>query len=146
MPVFKLLLSRGGSFGRALNWAVEAAAQDAHAVAFRTSRGEVESADAARLRFERRMAMIRYLVEELKVDVNGLDKPDAGSQTLGTPLHDAVLIVDADGGALQDELIAYLLSRGADASIKNHWKKDVMDAAPAQVKPKLQRLIADSGR
>ena len=62
-----------------------------------------------------RMAMVKYLVDELGLDVNAMDCEGQWPNHWGTPLCYACR--GDDGG----EVVRFLLDRGADPSIKDCW-------------------------
>lgn len=63
-----------------------------------------------------RMAMVEYLVDDLKLDVNALDTEEKLPGHWGTPLCYAAHNVR--GG---EEVVRFLLERGADARIRDCW-------------------------
>lgn len=99
VEVFKLLQSLGAQLGpRTLHYGVSAAAfhNDDECQAIR-------------------MAMVKYLVDELGLDVNTMDCEGQWPNHWGTPLCYACR--GDDGG----EVVRFLLDRGADPSIKDCW-------------------------
>ncbi|TKA29533.1 hypothetical protein B0A50_03546 [Salinomyces thailandicus] len=105
LEVFKLLQSCGAPFGgRELHFAVMTASGG--------------SATA--------MENVRYLVEEVGIDVNTLDVPSESisANRKGTPLAYAH---QADPEGL--EVVRYLLERGADPHIQNNHGRSAMDYA-----------------
>lgn len=99
VDIFRLLRSRGAQLGpRTLHRAVGAAAGS--------------SDDNERLPV--RMAMVKYLVDELGLDVNAMDTEGTKPNHWGTPLCYAAQV--AHGG---EEVVRFLLDRGADPAIKD---------------------------
>ncbi|KAI9665482.1 MAG: hypothetical protein M1831_001624 [Alyxoria varia] len=81
---------------------------------------------------ERAMAMIKFLVEDIGIDINSCRKPvvehptSLGHAIMGTPLHFAIKI-----GPGAHQLITYLTAHGADPSRKDCCGKSVFERAPA---------------
>ncbi|KAL8819391.1 MAG: hypothetical protein Q9191_007745, partial [Dirinaria sp. TL-2023a] len=106
VAILKLVLEHGAELGRrTLHRAVEGAASSSS--------------------LERRgpkMELVRFLVEELKVDINLMDVPDGEQRPnhWGTPMAYAVPVRQgtADQGAT---VVEYLLKNGADPRIKDCW-------------------------
>lgn len=99
VDVFKLLRSLGAQLGpRTLHRAASAAAHH--------SDDEHQAI---------RMAMVKYLVDELGLDVNAMDCEGKWPNHWGTPLCYACR---CDNGG---EVVRFLLDRGADPSIKDCW-------------------------
>ena len=101
VSTFSLLHSRAAQLGpRTLHRAVGSAA--------------ASSDDSERLII--RMAMVKYLVDDLGLDVNALDTESQVPNHWGTPLCYAARVYR--GG---EEVVRFLLDRGADPSIKDCW-------------------------
>lgn len=99
LRTFKLLQDRGAKMGeRTLHMAVGSAA---------TSSGE-----DTRIRME----VVKYLVEELGIDVNQMDAEEKVPDRWGTPLCYAAKGYPHDGGEVVTQ---YLLAKGADLYIKD---------------------------
>lgn len=101
IDTFKLLRARGAQPGR------------------RTLHRAVESAAAAGRdppRGPPRMAMVKYLVDEVGLDVNGLDTDEKLPNHWGTPLCYAIQILGD-----MEEVVTFLLDRGADPWIEDCW-------------------------
>ena len=99
VEIFKLLQSRGAQLGpRTLHYAASAAASHHD--------GEFQAI---------RMAMVKYLVDGLGLDVNAMDCEGQWPNHWGTPLCYACR---GDDGR---EVVRFLLDRGADPSIKDCW-------------------------
>ena len=128
LKTWKLLRSRGAQMGRKmLHCAAEHAA--------------LASGDAERLSVH--MEMVKFLVEELKLDVNAIDTEWPVQP--GTPLVYAAS-APADG----TEVVQYLLERGADPTIKGHLDSDALSYAEGrknvQVAEMLRKWIEQHGR
>ncbi|KAG7005185.1 hypothetical protein G7Y79_00021g050520 [Physcia stellaris] len=106
LDTFQLLQQRGAQLTRrVLHRAVEAAA-------YGGGEGGGE-----------RMALVKYLVEELGCDVNALDV-EPGKQFpnhWGTPMGYAVHVSHGGGPGRGREVVGFLLEKGADPTIKDCW-------------------------
>ncbi|PSS20716.1 hypothetical protein M430DRAFT_34902 [Amorphotheca resinae ATCC 22711] len=99
VPIFTLLHSRGAQLGP------------------RTLHCAVASASSSSLEcLPTRMAMVEYLVDNLGLDVNALDTDGQLPNHWGTPLCYAAKYQRGS-----KEVVRFLLSRGADPSIKDCW-------------------------
>lgn len=115
VSAFKLLMKNGAKLGRrTLHRAVEGASSGA----------------------PERMDMVRFLVEEMGCDVNGMDMPEDKrySAHYGTPLNYAA----HKGGAV--EVVMYLLEKGANPEIKDCWGFDAFTYARSGGKSVLEVL------
>lgn len=105
MDILKLLLEHGAVLGRrTLHRAVESAAY-----ASPESRAQ-------------KMEMVRFLVDEQGVAINGMDTPEGEQRPnhWGVPIAYAVPATSGEGDE-GVEVVRYLLGRGADPSIKDCW-------------------------
>ncbi|KAL8722597.1 MAG: hypothetical protein Q9225_000953 [Loekoesia sp. 1 TL-2023] len=114
VSIFKLLQQHGAEMprthGRLLHRAVQAAA----AWSSRTPK-----------EYAPKMEMVRFLVEELGVDVNKLDTEEQWAGHHGTPLNYAVQGGrEIAGGGKGEEVVRYLLDKGADPRIKDAYGTD----------------------
>jgi hypothetical protein len=101
VPIFKLLLSKGAPLeGRILHVAAG-------------NVGSRPGTDPDRGRFKVRMEMVRYLVEEVGLDVNELDSEESMGNFWGTPL-----CYSAKNPFDEAEVVKFLLEKGADPYIK----------------------------
>ena len=128
VKTWKLLRSRGAQMGRKmLHRAAEHAA--------------LSSGDAERLSIH--MEMVKFLVEELKLDVNALDTEWPVQP--GTPL---VYAANASGGGT--EIVHYLLERGADPTIKDCYGMGALHYVEThkngQVAEMLRKWVEQHGR
>ena len=121
VPTFTLLHSHGAQIGpRTLHRAVSSAAGC--------------SRDSEN--FLLRMAMVKYLVDDLGLDVNALDTEGRLPNHWGTPLSYAINA----GGDGTEVVVRFLLDRGADPSIKDRW--GLIDALGlADKKPHIAALL-----
>lgn len=118
LATFKMLRAKGAPLPtRALHLAVEAAAVGHNGADDK----EKDSAEQRRSRaaYEDRMALVRYLVDELRLDVNALDwvpgdKGFSGGGSDGSPMSYVVAHYDPKLTRRQRELVWFLLDRGAD--------------------------------
>lgn len=119
---FKLLCDLGAQSGR------------------RTLHGAVAAAvDCNPAEYDARMAMVRFLIEERGLDVNGLDaETDEIQNQWGTPLNYSVQMQKGD----RPEVLRYLLERGADPGVKDRYQG--IDAwALAKGKPLLNSALEE---
>ncbi len=125
VATFNLLRSRGAQLGRrTLHCAVRGAAR---------SRDEPEQRLA-------RMAMVKYLVDEVGLDVNALDTDSRMPNFWGTPLCYAVIT-----GSDSEEVIRFLLARGADPLIKNCWGfHNALNMAESSKNHRLMELLGEA--
>ena len=96
MAVFKLLLDHGAKLGR----------RTLHMAACSAAAG---GANRVEIR-ERNMELVRYLVEEMGCDVNGMDVPDGEryGNHYGTPIN-YVAHGSGDGSGGEETVVRYLL-------------------------------------
>lgn len=85
--------------------------------------------------------MVRYLVEEAGLDVNGMDVEEGEQKPnhWGTPMAYAVGAKDGegDGGA---EVVRFLMEKGADPGIRDCW--GLFDVRGLAEKMANQRVLA----
>ena len=91
------------------------------------------------------MAMVKYLFDELGLDVNAMDCEGQWPNHWATPLCYAC------GGDDGGKVVRFLLDRGADPSIKDCWGiHDALDIAEstknAKVSEMLHAWVAEKGR
>lgn len=86
-----------------------------------------------------RMAMVEYLVDELELDVNALDAEEKLPEHWGTPLCYAAH--NARGG---EEVVRFLLERGADPRIRDCWGNwDAIELAAKMGNEGVERLLRE---
>lgn len=105
IPVFELVKSITSGGGHPLHSAAEALAS---ATVDRPSR----------------MSMVKFLVDEQGYDLNAMDTPSGRRGTRGTPVQYAMRF---PSGA--EEVVRFLVARGADPCIKNHSGISAIDMA-----------------
>lgn len=123
VDTFKLLKDKGAPLGwRTLHRAVWRAALESLYKGTRLKNLEKEVHIAKERRFERQMAMVRFLKDELGIDVNAPDQPKGrilpGHQGrpphLGTPLCYVTELSEPETEQDMTEIITFLLDREAD--------------------------------
>ena len=131
VETWKLLRARGAQPGRLmLHYAVSSAAA--------ASRWDID-------RLPVRMEMVKFLVEELKMDVNALDTETPHPLYYGPPLAYAVRVKKC-----REQVVWYLLEKGADPTIMDVFGFDaLMNAEYAQnehVAEMLRKWVEQYGR
>jgi hypothetical protein len=132
VATFELLRSKGAPLGwRVLHMAASRAAnmpqprgsireQTSPANSASNERMQQHLSDRERARMpEERMAMVRHLVDTLKIDVNARDQPPGGmlGNFHGRPLH---YVAHTSRGGDCREVTLFLLERGADPELLSH--------------------------
>lgn len=122
VSIFKLLRANDARIGRrTLHRAAESAAS-------------CDAADKAK-----RMAMLSFLVEEERLDVNRIDTDGQLPNHWGTPVAYAA---KGKGG---EDVVRYLLARGADPSVKDCWgNHDALSLAELYGNEGVARVLRES--
>ena len=157
IPTFKSLKSRGASYCDPLDFAISAFGRRYNEMLGRPMQSnpniaarQVSQPETRRAKKDEAMAMIKFLVEDIGIDVNSSRKtfvyhpmhrpglPMMAHPQAGTPLHAALTI-----GPGAYEVISYLMAHGADPSKTNCCGTSVFDKAlsmSTQPTPFLQLL------
>ena len=131
VETWKLLRARGAQpGGLMLHYAVSSAAA--------ANRWDID-------RLPVRMEMVKFLVEELKIDVNALGTEAPRPLYFGPPLAYAVRVRKC-----REEVVRYLLEKGADPTISDVYGLDALmnaeDAQNDRVAEMLRKWVEQHGR
>ncbi|KAK7431851.1 hypothetical protein QQZ08_001469 [Neonectria magnoliae] len=131
VSTFRFLQARGAKLSRRT---LHRAAEDAAAA--RVDPGADDGGDAT-ARQRERAGMLRFLVDELKLDVNAMDSDIPRHFHWGTPLCYAATKPNSEA------LVKWLLAKGADPSIKNTEGIDAERVAKERNCDKIVALLQD---
>ncbi|KAH7148330.1 ankyrin repeat-containing domain protein [Dactylonectria macrodidyma] len=137
VSTFKFLQSKGAQIApNTLHCAVQAAAKEGLDPDARTDSAADPGDDAKAKSNQERIEMLRFLVDNLGLDVNAYDAKIAVYQEeFGTPLHYAA------SRECGEAVVKWLLNRGAKPTIKNKQGVDVEDHAKARNFEKIVGII-----